>query len=108
MFVRLPTIVARWPATTLLFGIHAALVVLLYFGWRFSVDPEREMMWLWTLILDFPIGFAYLYCEVPSHFLTAIISIVLGGLGWALVGWLLDLLRKRYSSTSSLRGQRHI
>jgi len=76
--------------------------MLLYFGWRFSVDPEREMMWLWTLILDFPIGFVYLYFEVPSHFLTAIISIVLGGLEWALVGWLLDLLRKRFS-TSSLR-----
>ena len=98
-------VIRRWPFAAGMFAVHALFVLLLYFAWRSSTDPEREMMWLWPMVFDFPMSCLYALLEVHSHLVTAFTSIVLGGFEWAVVGSLLDLLRKRFFIKPSVRGQ---
>src|SRR5437016_1328081 len=98
-------VIRRWPFAAGMFAVHALVVLLLYFAWRSSTDPEREMMWLWPMVFDFPMSCLYALIEVRSHVVTAFTSIMFGGFEWAVVGSLLDLLRKRFFTKPSLRGQ---
>ena len=83
----------RWPIAAWLFVIHAAFVLLIYLQWAMDSDVERGMIWMTVFILDWPSS--YLFLDRPGKMgLFALSVIIIGGLQWALVGALLDLLRR--------------
>jgi hypothetical protein len=103
--------VKRWPMASLLFGIHALLVLTIYVLWLNNSDPpgEREMIWLLMWFVDFPIFFAYArLVNHASGLMTAIICIGIGGAEWIALGILIDLLRKTYVRKQVLRGTQNI
>lgn len=66
------------------------------------------MIWLWARLLDFPIV-ALEDIVNPRYGLPAALTcILIGGLQWALVGLILDLLRRSFGRGASLRGTRNI
>jgi hypothetical protein len=86
-------VLKRWPVAAGLFVIHAAFVLLIYIQWARDSDVERGMIWMTVFILDLPSS--YLFLDRPGSMgLYAVSAIVIGGLQWALVGALLDLLRR--------------
>jgi hypothetical protein len=83
----------RWPIAAWLFVLHAAFVVLIYLSWATSGSVERGMIWMTVFLIDLPLS--YLFVDRPGSMgLYGASAIVLGGLQWALVGALLDLLRR--------------
>ena len=99
----------RWPIATLLFCLHTLLILGVYVLWvTSSGDPERNMIWLFARLLDFPVA-ALEDIINPRYGLPAVFTcIVLGGMLWAFAGFLLDLLRRSISRNGSLRGTRYI
>jgi hypothetical protein len=91
----------RWPIAAWLFAIHAAFVLLIYIQWAMDSGVERGMIWMTVFILDLPSS--YLFLDRPgSMWLYAVSAIFIGGLQWALVGALLDLLRRFAKRRQSL------
>ena len=83
----------RWPIAAWLFILHAVFVLLIYVQWAIDTDVDRGMIWMTTFIVDLPSS--YLFFDRPEGTARHVISaIVIGGLQWALVGALLDLLRR--------------
>ena len=93
----------RWPIAAWLFVVHAAFVLLLYIMWATDSSIERGMIWMTVFILDYPSS--YLFVDRPGATeLFAISVIFIGGLQWALVGAVLDLLRRFVRRRQSGRG----
>lgn len=93
----------RWPIATGLFVLHAAFVSLIYLLWAADTDVERGMIWMTVFILDLPSS--YLFIDRPGSMgLYAVSAIFIGGVQWALVGALLDLLRKALKRRQSRDG----
>ena len=83
----------RWPIASWLFVLHAAFVLAIYVMWATDSSVERGMIWMTVFILDWPSS--YLFVDRPGATgLLAISAIFIGGLQWALVGALCDLLRR--------------
>jgi hypothetical protein len=99
----------RWPIAFWLFCLHALLILGVYILWLASShDVERDMIWLWARLLDFPVA-ALEDIVNPRYGLPAALTcILIGGLPWALVGLILDLLRRSFIRGASLRGTRNI
>jgi hypothetical protein len=88
----------RWPIASWLFLLHAAFVALIYIWWAASHDVDRGMFWMTVFLLDLPSS--YLFFHRPNTMGPyAVSAVFIGGLQWAVVGGLLDLLR-RISSES--------
>lgn len=86
-------VLRRWPIAAGLFILHAAFVLLIYIQWATDSSIERGMIWMTVFILDWPSS--YLFVDRPGPMgLYAASAIFIGGLQWALVGALLDLLRR--------------
>ena len=99
----------RWPIASWLFSLHALLILGVYILWLASShDVERNMIWLWTRLLDFPIV-ALVDIINPRYGLPAALTcILIGGLQWAVVGLILDLLRRSIIRGASYHGTRNI
>ena len=83
----------RWPIAAGLFILHAGFVLLIYIQWASDSSIDRGMIWMTTFIIDLPSS--YLFFDRPEGTALHVISaILIGGLQWALVGALLDLLRR--------------
>lgn len=87
-------VLKRWPIASWLFVLHAAFVLLIYIQWAMDSDMDRGMIWMTVFILDLPSSYLFLDRPGPKMELYAASAIVIGGLQWALVGALLDLLRR--------------
>lgn len=83
----------RWPIAAWLFLLHAAFVLLIYLQWATSSSVERGMIWMTVFLVDLPSSYLFLH-RPDSMELYAASAIVIGGLQWALVGALLDMLRR--------------
>ncbi|HYJ06717.1 MAG TPA: hypothetical protein VEX43_16395 [Chthoniobacterales bacterium] len=83
----------RWPIATGLFVVHAAFVLLIYVQWATDSDVERGMIWMTVFLIDLPSSYLYLQRQ-DSIWLYAASAIFIGGLQWALIGALFDLLRR--------------
>ena len=95
-------VLKRWPIAAGLFVLHAAFVLLIYIQWAMDSDVERGMIWMTVFILDWPSS--YLFLDRPGlMWLYAVSAVFIGGLQWALVGALLDLLRRFAKRKQSLR-----
>lgn len=96
------TVFKRWPIAGGLFVLHAAFVLLIYIQWASSSSVERGMIWMTVFLIDLPSS--YLFLHRPSSMgLYAVSAVVIGGLQWALVGVLFDLLRRFARRRQSLR-----
>jgi hypothetical protein len=99
----------RWPIATWLFCLHAFLILAVYILWLASShDVERDMIWLWARIFDFPVATLEDIVNPRYGLPTALTCILIGGLQWALVGLILDLLRRSLIRGASLRDTRNI
>jgi hypothetical protein len=88
-----PALFRRWPIAAGLFVLHAAFVAWIYISWATSSSVERGMIWMTVFLLDLPSS--YLFIDRPgAMWLHAISAIFIGGAQWALIGALLDLLRR--------------
>ncbi|HKP93045.1 MAG TPA: hypothetical protein VJS88_04045 [Chthoniobacterales bacterium] len=88
-------LVRRWPVATSLFVLHAAMVALVYIWWAASSSVERGMIWMTVFLVDLPSSYLFVYERPDSMLLHAISAIFIGGLQWAIVGAVVDLLRRR-------------
>ena len=88
------TVFRRWPIASWLFVLHAAFIALIYILWATSSSVERGMIWMTVFILDLPSSYLFLAERQDSMGLYALSAIFIGGLQWALVGAVLDLLRR--------------
>jgi hypothetical protein len=93
----------RWPIATWLFVLHAAVVLLVYIQWATSSSVERGMIWMTVFLLDLPSSYLFLH-RPDSIGLYAVSAVFIGGLQWALVGVLFDLLRRLVRRKQSRRG----
>ena len=85
----------RWPIAAWVFVLHAAFVLLIYIQWAIDSDVERGMIWMTVFLIDLPSSYLNLHLQrQDSMWLYAISAVVIGGLQWALVGALFDLLRR--------------
>ena len=84
----------RWPIAAGLFVVHAAFVLLIYVQWAMDSSIERGMIWMTVFILDWPSSYLFVLERPGSIALYAVSAVLIGGLQWALVGALLDLLRR--------------
>ena len=83
----------RWPIATWLFVLHAAFVLLIYIQWAMDSGVDRGMIWMTVFLLDLPSS--YLFFHRPDAIgLYAVSAVFIGGLQWAIVGAIFDLLRK--------------
>ena len=83
----------RWPIATWFFVLHAAFVLLIYIRWATNNDVERGMSWMSVFLVDLPSS--YLFVDRPGLMgLYAGSAILIGGLQWALVGAVIDLIRR--------------
>lgn len=83
----------RWPIAAWLFVLHAAFVLLIYIQWAMDSGVDRGMIWMTVFVLDLPSSF--LFVDRPGSMgLYALSVVFIGGLQWALVGALLDFLRR--------------
>jgi hypothetical protein len=99
----------RWPIASWLFCLHALLILGIYTLWLASShDAERNMIWLWARLLDFPVAPLEDIVNPRYGLPAALTCILIGGLQWALVGLILDLLRRSFIRGDSLRGTRNI
>lgn len=83
----------RWPIAAWLFVLHTAFVLLIYVQWAIDTDVERGMIWMTVFLIDLPVSYLYVHRQY-SMWPYALSAIFIGGLQWALVGALFDLLRK--------------
>ena len=104
----LRAIIRRWPIAVALFAIHSLLVAIIYILWQTSHDIERDMIWLTMYLVDLPTSMAYQWFDSKSGLLVALTCTVIGGLQWAFVGLILDLLWKRFFTRLSPRGTPNI
>jgi hypothetical protein len=108
--MRSPTLIRRWPTATGLFVLHTLIVVAIYVMWSSSwKDPERDMIWLVMIFVDFPA--IYAYDPLLNYFSIPVLpagSILFGGLQWLLVGLVLDVILKNYVRKHALRGTQNI
>jgi hypothetical protein len=84
----------RWPIAAWLFILHAAFVLLIYVQWAISSSVERGMIWMTVFLIDLPSSYLFINQRQDSMSLYAFSAIFIGGVQWALVGALLDLLRR--------------
>ena len=92
----------RWRIAASLFVLHAAFVLLIYIQWAMDTDVDRGMIWMTVFILDLPSS--YLFFHRPDAMgLYALSAVFIGGLQWALVGAVFDLLRRFARRRQSLR-----
>src|SRR5918996_137986 len=96
-------VLSRWPFTPGLFVLHAAFVLLVYIWWATSSSVDRGMIWMTVFLVDLPSSYLFLH-RPDSIGLYAVSAVFIGGLQWALVGALLDLLRRLVRRKQSLRG----
>ena len=94
----------RWSIATWLFILHAAFVALIYISWATSSSVERGMIWMTVFLLDLPSSYLFLH-RPDSMGLYAVSAVFIGGLQWALVGAVLDLLRRVYRRRQSRGGR---
>ena len=108
--MRLPTLIRRWPTATGLFVLHTLIVAAIYVMWSSSwKDPERDMIWLVMIFVDFPI--IYAYDPLFSYLSISVLPIgatVFGGLQWLVVGGLFDMILRNYFRKHALRGTQNI
>ena len=90
---RMFAVFKRWPIAAGLFVVHAAFVLLIYVQWATDSGVERGMIWMTVFLIDLPSSYLYLQRQ-DSMWLYAVSAIFIGGLQWALVGALFDLLRR--------------
>ncbi|MFL6519506.1 MAG: hypothetical protein ACJ8NS_04740 [Chthoniobacterales bacterium] len=99
----------RWPIACWLFCLHALLILGVYILWLASSrDVERDMIWLFARLFDFPVSPLEDIVNPRYGFPAAITCILIGGALWALVGLILDLVRRSLMRGASLRGSRNI
>lgn len=96
----------RWPIASWLFVLHAAFVLLIYLRWAMDSGVDRGMIWMTVFILDLPSSYLFLDRPGPRMELYAASAIGIGGLQWALVGALLDLLRRFVSRKQQVAKQK--
>ena len=87
------TVFKRWPIAAWLFVLHTAFVLLIYVQWAADTDVERGMIWMTVFLIDLPSSYLYVQRQ-HTMWPYALSAIFLGGLQWALVGVIFDLLRK--------------
>ena len=84
----------RWPVATSLFVLHAAMVSLVYILWATSSSVERGMIWMTVFLIDLPSSYLFVFERPDSMLLHAISAIFIGGLQWAVIGAIVDGLRR--------------
>jgi hypothetical protein len=108
--MHVPTFIRRWPVATGLLVLHTLIVAAIYVMWSSSSkDPERDMIWLVMIFVDFPA--IYAYDPLLGYFSIPVLpagSIVFGGLQWLLVGALFDMILRNYARKHALRGTPNI
>ena len=88
-------VLRRWPIAMWLFALHAIFVVLIYVLWTTSSSIERGMIWMSVFLIDLPSSYLSFQLDRPgSTGLLALSAILIGGLQWALIGAIFDLIRK--------------
>jgi hypothetical protein len=71
----------RLPLAVSLFCLHALLIVGVYILWLASShDPERNMIWLFARLLDFPVATLEDMINPRYGLAAALTCIVVGGL----------------------------
>jgi hypothetical protein len=108
--MRVPTLIRRWPVASSFFVLHtfivAAIGIMWFLSWR---DPERDMIWLVMIFVDFPA--IYAYDPLLSFFSIPVLpagSIIFGGLQWLLAGLVLDMIARNYARKHALRSTQNI
>jgi hypothetical protein len=108
--MRVPMFIRRWPAAAGLLFLHTLVVAAIYVMWSSSwKDPERDMIWLVMVFVDFPV--IYVYDPLLSYLSISVLpvgSIVFGGLQWLVVGALFDMILRNYFRKHALRGTQNI
>jgi hypothetical protein len=93
-------VLRRWPIATCFFVLHAVFVSAIYIRWATNNDVERGMSWMSVFLVDLPSS--YLFVDRPGLMgLYAGSAILIGGLQWALVGAVIDLIRRIYKRKRS-------
>lgn len=95
----------RWPIASGLFLIHAAFIGLIYVLWATSGSVERGMIWMTVFLVDLPSSYLFVDWPMTMHALSALL---IGGLQWALVGAVLDLVRKAFIRRRSSRANSNV
>jgi predicted neutral ceramidase superfamily lipid hydrolase len=96
----------RWAIAVSLFVLHAAFVVWTYISWATSTSIERGMKWMGVFLIDFPSSYLFIDDRPDSKVLYAVSAILIGGLQWALVGAVVDLVRRALTRRSRAAEQR--
>ena len=106
----MPALIRRWPIAGSLFFLHTLVVAAICVMWLLSwKDPERDMIWLVMIFVDFPA--IYAYDSLLSYFSIPVLptgSILFGGLQWLIVGLVFDIILKSYVRKHALRGTQNI
>ncbi len=89
-------IIRRWPVAVAFFAIHSVFVALIYILWHTSHDVERNMIWLTPYLVDLPVSKVYEWLDSYSGVVVALTCTFIGGLQWAFIGFILDLLWRRF------------
>ena len=108
--MRIPALIRRWPIASSLVVLHTLIVAAIYVMWFSSWrDPERDMIWLVMIFVDFPA--IYAYDPLLNYFSISVLpagSILFGGLQWLLVGVIFDLALRSSIRKHALRGSTNI
>jgi hypothetical protein len=108
--MRLPMLIKRWPIASSLLLLHTMILAVIYVMWSLSwKDPERDMIWLLMIFLDFPA--IYAYDPLLSYFSIPVLpggSVVFGGLEWLLVGVAFDMIARNCVRKHALRSTQNI
>ena len=101
-------IIRRWPIASSIVAIHTLLIVVIYAVWVTSTDFWRGLIWVWVFLID-PLFYAfyslvgYLDIQLPIG-LFVLISIIIGGTQWYLLGMCFDLCWRKIFGKRRLRG----
>ena len=98
----------RWPVAASLFLLHAVLVTLIYIVWATNSSVERGTIWMTVFLIDLPASFLFVFERPDSMLLHAISAILIGGVQWALIGAIVDGLRRLLKRRQSRRGTANI
>jgi hypothetical protein len=100
----------RWPIASIMLCVHTVLLLLFTAGYATSHDPNRGFLWQLPYGADMPSSLlATRVAGLTADATTLCIAFgIAGGIQWAGIGVALDLMRRRFSKTSSARPTRDI
>ena len=92
----------KWRYTLVLFTAHALLLGLVFYAVTKNHNIEDRGLWLVQYLIDFPSSLVIWGARADETMRILMVFALLGSLQWLLIGWVIDVIRSKLSSSNHL------